>query len=357
MSRAGPRSRRRGLRRSAIWTGSGLSRQRQSSPGPGSTPPPLPCSRASRGWILSRFVEICTRPESHRALVDLAARQWGPRPLPEAVRRRPLRSGGDDQGLRFVGHPPHVPREPAVPVLVSCPPGRDRRRYDWPADPPADCPSRHPSPARGGLRRSALFSHDAAFDPAGDGLSSRRYRKVLDRRGRNGLRGPGQVRLPQHWRGRGDAFTPVRQRLHGASGHELVRPADLARAEWALNETVVEGTAGSLRLLTGGSLEWIDPTGSRERKPVILPPDDQVYYRRLRRNPAALSQRPDHRCRARDSGYRHPAHHGRRLDGLPLGRGGPLLDGLKDKHIRAVRPPNPLSRPGVLRLVITPGVR
>jgi len=54
-------------------------------------------------------------------------------------------------------------------------------------------------------------------------------------------------------------------------------PADLARAEWALNETVVEGTAGSLRLLTGGSLEWIDPTGSRERKPVILPPDDQVY--------------------------------------------------------------------------------
>ena len=54
-------------------------------------------------------------------------------------------------------------------------------------------------------------------------------------------------------------------------------PADLARAEWALNETVVEGTAGTLRLLTDGSLEWIGPTGSRERKPVILPPDDQVY--------------------------------------------------------------------------------
>ncbi len=39
-------------------------------------------------------------------------------------------------------------------------------------------------------------------------------------------------------------------------------PADLARAEWALNETVVE---------------WIGPTGRRERNPVILPPDDQVY--------------------------------------------------------------------------------
>ncbi len=54
-------------------------------------------------------------------------------------------------------------------------------------------------------------------------------------------------------------------------------PADLARAEWALNETVVEGTAGTLRLLTDGSLEWIGPTGRRERKPAILPPDDQVY--------------------------------------------------------------------------------
>jgi len=54
-------------------------------------------------------------------------------------------------------------------------------------------------------------------------------------------------------------------------------PAELARAEWALNETVVEGTAGTLRLLTDGSLEWIGPTGRRERKPVVLPPDDQVY--------------------------------------------------------------------------------
>jgi len=54
-------------------------------------------------------------------------------------------------------------------------------------------------------------------------------------------------------------------------------PAELARAEWALNETVVEGAAGTLRLLADGSLEWIGPTGRRERKPVLLPPDDQVY--------------------------------------------------------------------------------
>ncbi len=54
-------------------------------------------------------------------------------------------------------------------------------------------------------------------------------------------------------------------------------PADLARSEWALNETVAEGTTGSIRLLTDGSLQWISPTGRRERKPVSLPPDDQVY--------------------------------------------------------------------------------
>jgi predicted dehydrogenase len=52
---------------------------------------------------------------------------------------------------------------------------------------------------------------------------------------------------------------------------------DVARPEWALNESVAEGSAGTLRLLTDGSLELISPTGKRERRPVTLPPDDQVY--------------------------------------------------------------------------------
>jgi predicted dehydrogenase len=54
-------------------------------------------------------------------------------------------------------------------------------------------------------------------------------------------------------------------------------PPDLARPEWALNETVVEGNAGTLKLLADGSLELISPTGKRERRPVPLPPDDRVY--------------------------------------------------------------------------------
>jgi predicted dehydrogenase len=54
-------------------------------------------------------------------------------------------------------------------------------------------------------------------------------------------------------------------------------PADLARPEWALNETVAEGTGGTLKLLSDGSLEWVSPTGRREHKPVALPADDEVY--------------------------------------------------------------------------------
>jgi D-apiose dehydrogenase len=52
---------------------------------------------------------------------------------------------------------------------------------------------------------------------------------------------------------------------------------DQSRPEWALNRTVAEGTSGTLRLLTDGSLELTSPGGKRERRPVALPPDDQVY--------------------------------------------------------------------------------
>jgi predicted dehydrogenase len=52
---------------------------------------------------------------------------------------------------------------------------------------------------------------------------------------------------------------------------------ELARPEWALNETVVDGADGTLRLLADGSLELINPSGERTRRTVPLPPDDEVY--------------------------------------------------------------------------------
>ncbi len=51
----------------------------------------------------------------------------------------------------------------------------------------------------------------------------------------------------------------------------------LARPEWALNETVLEGTEATLRLLGDGSLQLERISGQREPRPVSRPPDDEVY--------------------------------------------------------------------------------
>jgi D-apiose dehydrogenase len=52
---------------------------------------------------------------------------------------------------------------------------------------------------------------------------------------------------------------------------------DRARPQWALNETAVEGSEATARVMADGSLELISPTGTIERRPVALPPDDLVY--------------------------------------------------------------------------------
>jgi D-apiose dehydrogenase len=52
---------------------------------------------------------------------------------------------------------------------------------------------------------------------------------------------------------------------------------EFARPEWALNETVAEGSEATLRLLTDGSLELASPHGECERRTVLLPADDEVY--------------------------------------------------------------------------------
>src|SRR5207248_11210583 len=62
---------------------------------------------------------------------------------------------------------------------------------------------------------------------------------------------------------------------------------DQSRPEWALYPTVAEGTDGTLRLLTDGSLEWISPRGTRQGRPVPLPPAAQVYV-----DGFAATQRP-----------------------------------------------------------------
>lgn len=53
--------------------------------------------------------------------------------------------------------------------------------------------------------------------------------------------------------------------------------AEHARPEWALNDTVLEGTTGALRLALDGSIDRIDLSGKVDRVPVRLPADDRVY--------------------------------------------------------------------------------
>lgn len=53
--------------------------------------------------------------------------------------------------------------------------------------------------------------------------------------------------------------------------------ADLARPEWALNETALEGTEGMLKLQRDGTLLRVGLEGELEVRPVALKPDDQVY--------------------------------------------------------------------------------
>ena len=106
MSRAGPRSRGRGLRRSAIWTGSGSSGQRQRSWGARLYTGAAALFGSEQGLD---FVEICTRPESHRALVELAARS-GVHVLcqkPSAAVRSDLEAiirACDSSGIRLMFH-------------------------------------------------------------------------------------------------------------------------------------------------------------------------------------------------------------------------------------------------------------
>jgi predicted dehydrogenase len=54
-------------------------------------------------------------------------------------------------------------------------------------------------------------------------------------------------------------------------------PPDHARPEWALNDSALEGTTGTLRVLLDGTLLWAGLDGATRPIPVALPPPDQVY--------------------------------------------------------------------------------
>jgi predicted dehydrogenase len=223
------------------------------------------------------FVEICTRPESHRELVELAARH-GAHVLcqkPAAVVRPDLRAmiaHCDEAGVRLMIHENWRFRPWYRAFRAEVDAGaigrpirlriahRDTRalRPDGFADQPylAEMP-------RLVLLEMGCHLVDTARYLMGEA------RSVSATLGRFGPGHPGEDVATLSLRFDGGAL--------GLLDLSWCAPADLARPEWALNETAVEGTAGTIRLQPDGSLLRITPQGKSERKPVALPPDDRVY--------------------------------------------------------------------------------
>ncbi len=54
-------------------------------------------------------------------------------------------------------------------------------------------------------------------------------------------------------------------------------PPEHARPEWALNDSVVEGTTGVVRVSLDGTLQWTSLDGPTRTIAVALPPADRVY--------------------------------------------------------------------------------
>jgi predicted dehydrogenase len=223
------------------------------------------------------FVEICTRPESHLPLVELAARHKAhvlcQKPVAETrTELVAMIEACEAAGVRFMVHENWRYRSwyRALKGLVAAgvvgSPIRLRIAHrDTRALRPlgfADQPYLADRP------RLILFEMGCHL------VDTARYllgevRSVSATCGRFGRGHAGE-----------DVAMLSLQFAHGALGlldMSWCAPADSARAEWALNETVLEGTAGSLRLLTDGSFLYTGLDGQNERKEVAQPPADRVY--------------------------------------------------------------------------------
>jgi len=223
------------------------------------------------------FVEICTRPESHRELVELAARR-GVDILcqkPAALARSDFRAMIDaclTTGVRLMIH-------------------ENWRYRPWYRAMRAEIDSG----AIGRPLRLRIAHRDTrALRPGG--FADQPYQATMRKLILMDM-GPHLVDTARYLIGEIQTVSAITGRFgRGNVGEDVAMLAvyfaggalglldlswtavpDLARPEWALNETVAEGSTGTLRLLTDGSLELISPTGKCERRPVALPPDDQVY--------------------------------------------------------------------------------
>lgn len=223
------------------------------------------------------FVEICTGPASHRELVELSARH-GAHVLcqkPAALVRPDLRAmieACDDAGVRLMVHENwrFRPWNRALRAEIDAGTvGRPLRLRIAHADTRALRPDGFADqPFLAHMPRLILMEMGCHL------IDTARY-----------LVGEIQTVSATTARfGRGHAGEDVATLSLYFAGGALglldmtwCAPPDLARPEWALNQTVVEGSAGSLSVQADGSLKFVSLRGKAEVRSVPLPPDDHVY--------------------------------------------------------------------------------
>jgi D-apiose dehydrogenase len=223
------------------------------------------------------FVEICTQPESHRGLVDLAARR-GLSILcqkPAAMVREDFTAmieACDSAGVRLMIHENwrFRPWYRALRALIdSGVIGRPIRARIAHRDTRAIRPDGFiDQPYQAVMPRLILMDMGCHL------VDTARYlmgeiESVSATTGRFGRENRGE-----------DVAMLAVSFASGALGwldFTWCAVPDRARPQWALNETVVEGSDATARVMTDGSLELITPTGQTERHPVALPPDNLVY--------------------------------------------------------------------------------
>ncbi len=223
------------------------------------------------------FVEICTRPDSHRALTELAA-SHGCHVLcqkPAALERDDMVAmidACDAANVRLMIHENWRYRHWYRAIreeLDAGTVGRPIRLRIAHRDTRALVPGGFGGqPYCAEMPRLMLIEMGChLIDPARHILGD--VQDVFATLGRFGPTNVGEDLATLSLRFRNGAL--------GLLDISWVSPADTYRPEWALNETVLEGTEATLRLRTDGHLDLIRLDGSTEIRPVPLPSPDRIY--------------------------------------------------------------------------------
>jgi predicted dehydrogenase len=223
------------------------------------------------------FVEICTRPESHRALVELAARHHVHVlcQKPAAPSRADLLAmiqAGTEAGIKVMIHenwrfrPWYRAMKKEIDAGTIGRPIRLRIAHrDTRAIRPGGFDDQ---PYFRSMPRLILYEMGCHLIDTARFLLGE-IEQVTARIGKFGAENVGE-----------DLATILIEFNCGALGLidlNWCAPADHARPEWALNDTVVEGTEAALRVRLDGSLDRIDRSGRTDRIQVSVPAASEVY--------------------------------------------------------------------------------